>query len=169
MSSSFKISARISNSRSAISAKVPASSPSSSSRSLSVSAPTPLSSASSTPLSIARFPIRIPNNSSSSGILNPTAPTLVRIPRSPNSTTGWPRTIFQDIALTSSIEALRWQASASEEIDIQNVTPNYFSMMDAKPSMGRISSPKRCRKIHRCRAQRHLLANKVPWRSEIHR
>lgn len=46
---------------------------------------------------------------------------------------------FQDIALTSSIEgAAMAGVGEPEEIRVQNVTPNYFSLMDAKPRMGRI-------------------------------
>jgi putative ABC transport system permease protein len=46
---------------------------------------------------------------------------------------------FQDIALTSSIEGAA-MAGVGEpgQIRVQNVTPNYFSLMGAKPRMGRI-------------------------------
>ncbi|HEX4380872.1 MAG TPA: ABC transporter permease [Candidatus Acidoferrum sp.] len=46
---------------------------------------------------------------------------------------------FQDIALTSSIEGAAMAGFGQpEEVRVQNVTPNYFSLMGAKPRMGRI-------------------------------
>jgi putative ABC transport system permease protein len=46
---------------------------------------------------------------------------------------------FQDIALTSSIEGASFAGVGEpEEVRVQNVTPNYFSLMDAKPRVGRI-------------------------------
>jgi putative ABC transport system permease protein len=46
---------------------------------------------------------------------------------------------FQDIALTSDIEGAAFAGIGQpEEVRVQNVTPNYFSLMGAKPRMGRI-------------------------------
>jgi putative ABC transport system permease protein len=46
---------------------------------------------------------------------------------------------FQDIALTSSIEgAAMAGVGEPEQVRVQNVTPNYFSVLGAKPRMGRI-------------------------------
>jgi putative ABC transport system permease protein len=46
---------------------------------------------------------------------------------------------FQDIALTSSVEGASFAGVGQpEEVRVQNVTPNYFSLMGAKPRMGRI-------------------------------
>jgi putative ABC transport system permease protein len=45
---------------------------------------------------------------------------------------------FQDIVLTSSIEgAAMAGVGEPEQVRVQNVTPNYFSLMGAKPRMGR--------------------------------
>src|ERR1700722_17246954 len=49
---------------------------------------------------------------------------------------------FQDIALTSGVEdSMMAGVGAAERIDTQNVTPNYFSLIGAKPEMGRIFFP----------------------------
>src|ERR1700691_2592244 len=46
---------------------------------------------------------------------------------------------FQDIALTSDVEAASFAGVGEpEEVRVQNVTPNYFALMGAKPRMGRI-------------------------------
>jgi putative ABC transport system permease protein len=50
---------------------------------------------------------------------------------------------FQDIALTniSYEDSLMAGVGAAQHIDTQNVTPNYFSLIGAKPRMGRIFRP----------------------------
>ena len=49
---------------------------------------------------------------------------------------------FQDIALTSGEEdSILAGVGAAEHIDTQNVTPNYFSLVGAKPELGRIFFP----------------------------
>src|SRR5579862_6857030 len=46
---------------------------------------------------------------------------------------------FQDIALTSTIEAAAMAGVGEpQQIRVQNVTPNYFSLMGATPRVGRI-------------------------------
>ena len=46
---------------------------------------------------------------------------------------------FQDIALTSDVERASFAGvGVPEQARVQNVTPNYFSLMGAKPRMGRI-------------------------------
>lgn len=46
---------------------------------------------------------------------------------------------FQDIALTSDVERASFAGvGIPEQARVQNVTPNYFSLMGAKPRMGRI-------------------------------
>jgi putative ABC transport system permease protein len=46
---------------------------------------------------------------------------------------------FQDIALTSDSEdSMMAGIGAAQQIDIQNVTPNYFSLIGTKPQMGRV-------------------------------
>jgi putative ABC transport system permease protein len=46
---------------------------------------------------------------------------------------------FQDIALTSSIEGASFAGVGEPgQVRVQNVTPNYFSVLGAKPRMGRI-------------------------------
>lgn len=54
---------------------------------------------------------------------------------------------FQDIAMGGGSEPVTMAGvGPAEFIDSQNVTPNYFALMGAKPLMGRVFSPKRCRK-----------------------
>jgi putative ABC transport system permease protein len=49
---------------------------------------------------------------------------------------------FQDIALTSGIESsMMAGVGAAERIDTLNVTPNYFSLIGAKPELGRVFFP----------------------------
>lgn len=49
---------------------------------------------------------------------------------------------FQDIALTSGEEdSILAGVGGAEHIDTQNVTPNYFSLVGAKPELGRIFFP----------------------------
>jgi putative ABC transport system permease protein len=49
---------------------------------------------------------------------------------------------FQDIALTSGSEgSMMAGIGAAQNIDTQNVTPNYFSMMGVKPQLGRVFFP----------------------------
>src|SRR5580704_11234032 len=46
---------------------------------------------------------------------------------------------FQDIALTSDVEGASFAGVGDpEQVRVQNVTPNYFALMGAKPRMGRI-------------------------------
>ncbi len=78
---------------------------------------------------------------------------------------------FQDIALTSGVEdSMMAGVGAAERIDTQNVTPNYFSLIGAKPEMGRIFFPEEMQdKSISVLAQRQFLAHKIHRRSQRHR
>ena len=53
---------------------------------------------------------------------------------------------FQDIALISGIEnSMMAGVGAAQRIDTVNVTPNYFSLIGAKPELGRIFFPEEMR------------------------